>query len=560
MNKQRSFSKGLLVGIIAAIAVPALAATFQYFSPANGILKGNASTYVTTAATSTDVVGIFSGTCDATTFLRGDGSCNTPAGTGVTSVGLTMPTGFSVSGSPVTSSGTLGVTTTLSGVLHGNGSGFTASNVALGSEVTGTLPVANGGTGAATLTGPLKGNGTSALTAAASSDIIGLWTGTCSSGTFLRGDGSCQSPGSGSPGGSNTQIQYNDSGSFAGASALTYTSGSSTFAASGPVVFSSSYSGAGLQALRLSATTPALAWNETGAASNTKLWDALPLSGVLTFRVTNDAENSFSNWMTVKRSGATVAGVTFPGAIGTPASGTSGITLGVQGAGGSITFAASGGATNGKLWDVVNNPANTLDFRAVNDTYTAATSYLTITKSATAIATISLGNAADNPTVTINGQPPGRGIVSTNGVSGGGLMQIGDTVTLYSGTATSRASNTTLSADPNLQINNLPLGNYLIRVHFDVSMGAGGVKYTITAAGNSASLLGTEMCDTTGSVKRLISLTANTCAGTSSATWSGQGIVRSNGGTISVDWAQNSSSGTNTTVTQFSFMELTRIT
>lgn len=40
-----------------------------------------------------------------------------------------------------------------------------SGTVALGSEVSGTLPVANGGTGATTLTGILKGNGTSAITA-----------------------------------------------------------------------------------------------------------------------------------------------------------------------------------------------------------------------------------------------------------------------------------------------------------------------------------------------------------------------------------------------------------
>lgn len=58
--------------------------------------------------------------------------------------------------------------TTLTGVVKGNGtSAMTAGSVALTSEVTGTLPVANGGTGAATLTGLVKGNGTSAMTAAA---------------------------------------------------------------------------------------------------------------------------------------------------------------------------------------------------------------------------------------------------------------------------------------------------------------------------------------------------------------------------------------------------------
>lgn len=68
--------------------------------------------------------------------------------------------------------GTLGVAdggtgaTTLTGVVKGNGtSAFTAGTVALATEVSGTLPVANGGTGATTLTANnvILGNGTSAV-------------------------------------------------------------------------------------------------------------------------------------------------------------------------------------------------------------------------------------------------------------------------------------------------------------------------------------------------------------------------------------------------------------
>jgi hypothetical protein len=50
-------------------------------------------------------------------------------------------------------------------VVRGNGtSAFTTGSVALGSEVSGTLPVGNGGTGATTLTANnvLLGNGASA--------------------------------------------------------------------------------------------------------------------------------------------------------------------------------------------------------------------------------------------------------------------------------------------------------------------------------------------------------------------------------------------------------------
>lgn len=133
----------------------ALAAVFNQFGPVNGILKGNAASPITTAATSTDIIGTFSGTCNAAAELRGDGSC-TPAATGsVTSVGLTVPVGFSVTGSPVTGAGSLGITTALNGVLRGTGTGFAT---------------------------------------AASSNVISLWSGTCDATTFLRGDGSCLTP------------------------------------------------------------------------------------------------------------------------------------------------------------------------------------------------------------------------------------------------------------------------------------------------------------------------------------------------------------------------------
>lgn len=101
----------------------------------------------------------------------------------VTSVALTMPTGFSVSGSPVTSSGTLAVTTTLNGILKGDGLGAittatasadyapaTSGGAILKGNGTGGFSSAAAGTDyqapIGTISGIAKGNGANALTAA----------------------------------------------------------------------------------------------------------------------------------------------------------------------------------------------------------------------------------------------------------------------------------------------------------------------------------------------------------------------------------------------------------
>ena len=117
----------------------------------------------------------------------------TPTGTQtLTNKTLTAPTinGGSLSGTAITLTdaaltGILPVAkggtgaATLTGVVKGTGtSALTASAVGLASaDVTGTLLVANGGTGATTLTGVVKGTGTGALTASAvglaSADVTG---------------------------------------------------------------------------------------------------------------------------------------------------------------------------------------------------------------------------------------------------------------------------------------------------------------------------------------------------------------------------------------------------
>lgn len=71
----RTQIKNFAAGLLTVFAGVAFGATFNIFQPATGVLKGNANTYVTTAAVSADIRGLWTGTCDATTFLRGDGAC-----------------------------------------------------------------------------------------------------------------------------------------------------------------------------------------------------------------------------------------------------------------------------------------------------------------------------------------------------------------------------------------------------------------------------------------------------------------------------------------------------
>jgi len=140
-----------------------------------GVLKGNGTSAFSAATAGTDyqapITLTTTGTSGAATFVSNVLNIPQYSGGGgsgtVTSVALSAPSIFTVTGSPITTSGTLAIS--YSGTA---------------------LPVANGGSGATTLTGILKGNGTSAFSAATSgtdyqAPITLTTTGTSGAATFV---------------------------------------------------------------------------------------------------------------------------------------------------------------------------------------------------------------------------------------------------------------------------------------------------------------------------------------------------------------------------------------
>ena len=126
---------------------------------------------------------------------------------------------FTATGSPVTGAGTLGFTTagTSGGIPYFSSAAALSSSAVL----TANLPVIGGGAGVAPSVGSVSGTTTKFATVNTTTFATGQCVQVDASLNLTTTGSACGAGGGGTPGGSTTQVQYNNAGAFGGASNIT---------------------------------------------------------------------------------------------------------------------------------------------------------------------------------------------------------------------------------------------------------------------------------------------------------------------------------------------------
>lgn len=368
---------GLAIGALMGAALPVLAATFNLFSPATGILKGSASTYVTTAAASADVISLWSGSCDVSHFLRGDGTCAS-AGT----VSISSGTGITATPNPIVGAGSLAVDQTFTPTWTGlhTFDGLIVADPVIGEE---TLTVFGA-----------DSNRTADIIGSPNAGVslgLGVQAGTNSSDWAMFIQGVPASP---------TEFMriYGDGGTTIGLPTGS-DKGLGTLNVDTEIYIDN------VAVCRSSGTNCpagiALA-NPTGSIGLTAV------NGVAATAERSDSTHALSQSIAPTWSGQHIFTGTTVGV------GTTGVLPGTRSSNAAQWFVRSGAAANNRAWETITGgPApETLTYRAVDDTGATTANYLVVTRgSGAAVGGLVFGNATDNTAYNFLG----TGTLTANG-------------------------------------------------------------------------------------------------------------------------------------------------
>lgn len=399
-------------------------------------------------------------------------------------------------------------------------------------ELYGKFPVTvvNGGTGVTTITGVLKGNGTSAITAASVSDLLGLFTGSCTISVPLRGDGSCGTIPSTSVSG-------------LAASATTDTT-NATNISSGTLVVSRGGTGAGTLTAH-----GVLLGEGTGAISAVA---ALPADNLLLGQGTtadpaavallNCADGTHALGYSTSTHTFSCQALTIPATPVTVANGGTGVA----------TLTAHGVLLGEGTSNVSSVAAMAADTLLQGQGATSDPAAVSVPNCGSSSAALSYNTSTH--------------AFGCQTISGSGTSVLVAIKT----TGTTRTSTTTVTDDPDLVFTSVAAGNHTLSCFLNVTLAASGTtpgwKATFHSTGTlsftpAAIFTGVSNSGFAGNSPQMNGAGAAmynaSVNGTNDGWWAAIGFVTTTSGTISLQWAQQNSSSNGTTVAAGSYCHLT---